>query len=350
MADENAVDNFSRVTEITRNIYRQANVKGVLFTAVNDVGRHWNASRCVAGLCTPGKPPSAALEYCAPGVKQSDVMAIVKLIATLQGLAVEHGSVSIEKVRSALELQPITSVLEALEIESVLSVPLLDGDEPVGILILEQCGAPRHWRQTDVVVLRTIADQMTLAVNNARLRSLMKTLAVTDEKSGLLKRASYIDVLLSEVRHGIQQTAPMTLMLMQAGSAAAFREMPEQVVESLMQQVGQTVCGNVRQNDVAVRYDRQTIAVCLSDTNDKNAFFVVDKLRKLLSTTHMPGQDQPVPLTVGIAEAVLNAQFDPVDIVTELINRAEVALDSARAAGLGQAKSVAANLEGAAVA
>src|ERR1051326_5603529 len=71
--EENAVDNFARVTEITRNIYRQANVKSVLFTAVNDIGRHFNASRCVAGLCTPGKPPSAALEYCAPGVKQSDV-------------------------------------------------------------------------------------------------------------------------------------------------------------------------------------------------------------------------------------------------------------------------------------
>src|SRR5262249_17075880 len=78
--EENAVDNFARVTEITRNIYRQANVKSVLFTAVNDIGRHFNASRCVAGLCTVGKPPSAALEYCAPGVKQSDVMAIVKLI------------------------------------------------------------------------------------------------------------------------------------------------------------------------------------------------------------------------------------------------------------------------------
>ncbi|HXB21993.1 MAG TPA: tetratricopeptide repeat protein, partial [Candidatus Solibacter sp.] len=53
--DENAVDNFARVTEITRNIYRQANVKSVLFTAVNEIGRHFNASRCVAGLCTVGK-------------------------------------------------------------------------------------------------------------------------------------------------------------------------------------------------------------------------------------------------------------------------------------------------------
>src|SRR5207248_3364244 len=48
VANENSVDNIARVTEITRNIYRQANVKAVLFAAVNDVGRHWGASRCVA--------------------------------------------------------------------------------------------------------------------------------------------------------------------------------------------------------------------------------------------------------------------------------------------------------------
>src|SRR6185312_15409222 len=77
-ASENSVDHFARITDITRNIYRQANVKGVLFTAVNEIGRHFNASRCVAGLCTPGKPPSAALEFSAPGVRQSDVLSIVK--------------------------------------------------------------------------------------------------------------------------------------------------------------------------------------------------------------------------------------------------------------------------------
>src|SRR5207245_5972101 len=112
VANENAVDNIARVTEITRNIYRQSNVKAVLFAAVNDIGRHWNASRCVAGLCTPGKPPSAALEYCAPGIKQSDVMAIVKLIGAMQQQAVAKGTVSIQNAKAAPELNPIRPFVE----------------------------------------------------------------------------------------------------------------------------------------------------------------------------------------------------------------------------------------------
>src|SRR5580765_649278 len=116
--EENAVDNFARVTEITRNIYRQANVKSVLFTAVNDIGRHYNASRCVAGLCTVGKPPSAALEYCAPGVKQSDVMAIVKLIGLTQQLAA-NGVVNIANAKASRELAPAAEHIHALNIESL---------------------------------------------------------------------------------------------------------------------------------------------------------------------------------------------------------------------------------------
>lgn len=351
VVNENSVDNIARVTEITRNIYRQANVKGVLFAAVNDIGRHWNASRCVAGLCTPGKPPSAALEYCAPGVKQSEVMAIVKLIATLQALAAGKGPVAITNVKNAPELAPIQQYVATLKIESVLAVPLMDGEEPVGILILQQCGAQRSWRQTDVLVLKTIADQMVLAVNNAKLRNLMKTLAVTDEKSGLLKRASYIDVLLSDIRRGLEQSSPSSVMLLHFGKASALvKEIGETAVETMMQQVGQICCGHIRQNDVAVRYDLTTIALVLADTNDKNAFFVVDKLRKVFNNIKVPGTDRSPSCAVGIAEAVMLMKFDPIDIVTEVINRVERALEAARAEGGNKARSLAPVLEAAAVA
>ncbi|HLK09047.1 MAG TPA: diguanylate cyclase [Candidatus Angelobacter sp.] len=338
--EENAVDNFARVTEITRNIYRQANVKSVLFTAVNDIGRHYNASRCVAGLCTIGKPPSAALEYCAPGVKQSDVMAIVKLIGLTQQLAA-NGVVNIANAKASRELAPAAEHIHALNIESLLAVPLLDSGEQSGILILEQT-SPRQWQQTDVVVLKTIAEQMVLAVSNVRLRTLMKTLAVTDEKSGLLKRPSYLDVLLSEVRRSLQQKTPLTLMLLHFGKASAMvKEIGETPVESMMQQIGQTLASHIRQNDVAIRYDLTTIALVLSDTTEKNAFLVVDKMRKVLAPTKIPGTDRTPPISAGIAEAVLQERFDAVDMVTEVINRVESALEIARSEGGNKAHSLA---------
>ena len=185
--------------------------------------------------------------------------------------------------QASRELAPAAEHIHALNIESLLAVPLLDAGEQSGILILEQT-SPRQWRQTDLVVLKTIAEQVVLAVSNARLRTLMKTLAVTDEKSGLLKRSSYLDVLLSEVRRSLQQKTPLTLMLLHFGKASALvKEIGEAQVENMMQQIGQTLASHIRQNDVAVRYDLTTIALVLSDTTEKNAFLVVDKMRKVLA-------------------------------------------------------------------
>ena len=342
-ASQSSVD-LARITDITRNIYRQANVKSVLFTAVNEIGRHFNASRCVAGLCTPGKPPSAALEFCAPGVKQSDVMSIVKLIAASQQLAA-NGVVTIPKAKAAAELQSVKEHIQALEIESLVAVPLLDSGEQSGILILEQT-TPRQWQPTELEVLNTLAEQVVQAVANARLRTLMKTLAVTDEKSGLLKRSSYLDVLLSEVKRSLQQQTPLTILLLHFGKASALvKEVGQAQVENMMQQIAQGLTSHIRQNDVAVRYDLTTVALVLSDTSEKNAYLVVEKMRKVLSAVKIPGVDRAPSMSAGIAEAVMQESFDVADIVTEAINRVEAALDIARTAGGKKVHAIAANLE-----
>ena len=62
--------------------------------------------------------------------------------------------------------------------------------------------------------------------------------------------------------------------------------------------------------------------------------------------------DKPasIPFAAGVAEAVVRQQFDPVDIVTEVINRVETALEMARTEGGNKAHSLAPMLQPNAVA
>lgn len=341
------VEDFARISEITRNIYRQGNVKGVLFAAVNDIGRFWQSSRCVAALLTPGKPPSVALEYCAPGVKQSDIVAMVKLVIATQGIALSRGSVSLADAANAPEYASVRSQVELLGIRSLLAVPLMDAADHLGIIILQQCDRTRSWGPNDLAVLKTIADQMLLAVNNAKLRSLVRTLAVTEERSGLLKRSSYLDVLLSEVKRATEQNSTCSVLLMHFGKGSVLtREMGEAGVEAMMEEFGQLISSHIRQNDVAVRYEVTTIALILSDTQEEKAFMVVDKLRKLLTSAGAAGRSTPLTMTVGIAEVVIRSSWDPVDVVTELINRVDAALEAARAQGEDKVVALAPDPEG----
>ena len=335
-APEAPADDLARVTEITRNIQRQGNPKSVLFTAVNEAGRLWQASRCVAVLCTPGKPPSLALEYCAPGIQASDVHLIVKLVGLLQPLAIAKGTL----VLGGVVGQPSGAIPKQfleIGITSLLVTPLLEGDEHIGLLLLAQCGGQRNWRPADTLVLKTIADQMVLALSHARLRRLVKDLAISDEKSGLLKRSSYLDVLLSEVERARSRKSTVTVVLLNFGKPSEVaRERGEEAVESMLQQIGQLVSSHIRQNDVAVRYDLTTVALILADTDDKNVLFTLDRLRTLLAELRLSDRSRVPAVKVGVAEAVVRAEFDPVDMVTEIINRVEMALEKAETTAEGQ--------------
>ena len=344
------VSSFTRVAEITRKLYHQNNANAVLATAANEMGGQWKITRCVAAMRKPGLPPTALQEFHADGIAPGSTAALAAVVNACQELAVTRGTVDLPDTLSAPEVQPVRRVLAELGVTSLLALPLMDGEDHVGVLLFMQ-SSQRNWHASEVVVLKTLAEQVVIALNNAGLRRLVRNLSVTDEKSGLLKRASYLDLALAEAQRATQQATPFTVMLAQFGrSAAMVKEFGESGVEATLEQVGQLFTANIRSNDLAFRYDTTTVAIILGDTAEKEALLAVEKLRKLVSDVRWPGKDQAIPFTAGLAEAVSRTNYDPVDIVTEVINRAEQALHDALNQGPGSVVALAPNMASAAVA
>jgi diguanylate cyclase (GGDEF)-like protein len=347
-AESADVNSFTKVADITRKLYRQTNADAVMSTAVAEIGAQWKISRCIVATRKPGMVPSAVKEHLGEGVKAGEAQALSRLVTAVQDAAISEGTLTLADASAAPELEEIREVLVKLGITSLLALPLSDGQDQVGVLLLTQ-NTPRGWHAADVVVLKTISEQIVIALTNAGLRRLVKSLSVTDEQSGLLKRASYLDLLMAETRRAIQQSTPVTVTLMQFGkSPAMLKEHGEKAVEAAMQQIGQLFAANIRQNDLAFRYEKTAIALVLGETGEKEALMAIEKLRKLLSEVKL--SDEIVPFSAGLAEAVVRQQFDPVDIVTEVINRADKALDAAVTQGMGRIVTLAASVAAAAVA
>ena len=330
--EEDAQVDFGHAGEIIRNITRQGTVKNVLFTAINDIGRTWHASKCVASLCTPGKTPSALLEFCGSGMKQSDAMPLVKLIHGALKLAADGTPQTIEDAESSPKLTAIAPIIKALGIKSLVVVPMMEADQLTGVLILEQCDRRRKWRPSEVQVLKTITDQMVMAASHVKLRSLMKSLAVTDERTGMLTRAAYIDCLLAELGRMGEQGGEMSVALVQFGRGSQLsRDAGEEVLRKFMDEAGMAMASHLRQNDVAIRYDSTTLALVMPGTKGGDGMQVMEKMRRIVGG--MKISDKVPPFTYGVAQPLIDAETDAVDSVTELINRAEWALEEAHKEG-----------------
>jgi diguanylate cyclase (GGDEF)-like protein len=335
------VRSFTRVAEISRKLYHQGTAPAVLSTAVREIGTHWEATRCIAAMGKAGSSPTAVEEFCAEGYKKAGPSAIAELVACLYRAVEGHDPLAIEDAPQAVALQSVRKLVTDLGVASMLAIPLSDGEEIVGMLVLMHKRA-RVWHQADMVVLKTLAEQMVIALNNAGLRRLVKNLSVTDEKSGLLKRASYIDLLLAESKRAIQNASVFSVLLLQFGkSSGMIKEYGEAEVQAVMERAGQLFAANIRSNDLAFRYDTTTIAILLGETAEKEGMLAVEKLRKIIAELRLPakedgGEARSAQFSAGLAEAVIRTEYDPVDVVTEVINRAEHALAQAMAQGPGK--------------
>jgi diguanylate cyclase (GGDEF)-like protein len=349
------VRSFTRVAEISRKLYHQGTAPAVLGTAVREIATHWEAARCIAAMGKAGSSPTAVEEYCAEGSKKTGGAGIAELVACLHKAVDGHDPLAIEDAQKAVSLQAARKAVTEMGASSVLAIPLSDGEEIVGMLVLVH-NRPRAWQQADMVVLKTLAEQMVIALNNAGLRRLVKNLSVTDEKSGLLKRASYIDLLLAESKRAIQNASALSVLLLQFGkSAAMLKEYGEAGVQQLMEKAGQICAANIRSNDLAFRYDTTAIAILLGETAEKEGMQAIEKLRKIVAEVRLPAKDDSgegpaAQFSAGLAEAVIRTEYDPVDVVTEVINRAEHALAQALAQGPGKVVALGAALAAGAVA
>jgi diguanylate cyclase (GGDEF)-like protein len=226
-------------------------------------------------------------------------------------------------------------ILGELGLETALGVMITDKETQIaaGMLIVGHA-SDHKWKPNEAYFLQAIGDQMLMSVSHTRLRSLVRRMGVSDERTGLLSRSSYQSCLLTEAERSRTQGTPLALAILQIDRGAdILRQHGESPVERFLEQLARSLQPIVRQNDVAVKYSSWSLAFILPDTTLQGAENLAEKLRRAASGVRPPWDSTQVTLSAGIVEAVAKPDYENEDIVTDLINRAETSAEEARKAG-----------------
>jgi diguanylate cyclase (GGDEF)-like protein len=319
---------LSKISEINQKIFRQQTPRAMLNTAVSEVGAYLHATRALAVVGAPGRRPEMAAEYCATGLKPAPGAQVVLLLAQMEKAEPDQlGGLILQAAEG--------SILRDLKMETALGVTITDKETqaPAGMLIAAH--AEEHkWKPNEVYFLQAIGDQLLMSVSHTRLRSLVRRMGVSDERSGLLSRSSYLSCLLTEADRAKTQGTPLALTILQIDRGAEIlRQHGESPLERFLEQLARSLQPIVRQNDVAVKYTSWSLAFILPDTALAGAQNLAEKLRRSATGLRPPWDSTQVTLSAGIVEAVAKHEYDSEDIVTDLINRAEFSMEEARKKG-----------------
>ncbi|HKW89000.1 MAG TPA: diguanylate cyclase [Candidatus Acidoferrales bacterium] len=319
---------LAEIAEITRLMYREVTPREVLGTAVREIGKYLGVRRCAAVIGEPGETPQLTAEHAAPGLQQAGVAALAKAAAALGSAAPDAlGGISVQ-LASVPELR-------SLNVDVALGIPLTDKDtQALAGLLFVGDAAKRQWKPNESFFLQAIGDQIMISVNHTRLRSLVRTLAVADEKTGLLGRGAYIDCLLAESKRSRTQGTPLALVILQLDHGhEALRQEGDAALESYMNQIAKALEPCVRQGDLGVKYTAWSLAFVLPDTSRDKGESLAEKLRQAATKVQPSWAKSAVTFSAVVADASSRSADEHEDRVTEWINRAESGLEEIRRRG-----------------
>jgi diguanylate cyclase (GGDEF)-like protein len=319
---------LAAIAEINRLMYRQPTPREVLGTTAAEIGKHLQTSRCLVAVGAPGEGAAATAEYFAPGLSGVGT----GKISTIAGMVAKVAPDAL----GGVELQAATlPALRDLGLESALGVMLTDKETqaPSGALLIGDVRT-RRWKPNESFFLQAVGDQLVLSVNHTRLRSLVRSLAVADEKTGLLSRGAYIDCLLVESNRARAQNTPISLIVLQVDRGGdLLRQHGDAALDHYIEQLARGLSSAIRQTDVAVKYTAWSLVFILPDTSLENARALAEKLRHTAASVRPSWGTADLTLSAVVAEASARPGDETEDRVTEWINRADAGLEDARQRG-----------------
>jgi diguanylate cyclase (GGDEF)-like protein len=319
---------LAAIAEINRLLYRQSTPKEIAASAAAEIGKYLQVTRCLIAVGAAGEAPQLTAEYFAPGTLAAGTTRIPPIVA----LAAK----ATPDALGGIELSAANAPgLRDFGLESALAVELTDKESQAsaGVLLVGDAGG-RKWKPNESFFLQAVGDQLVMSVNHTRLRSLVRSLAVADEKTGLLSRGAYIDCLLVESNRARTQGTPLSLVIVQIDRGGELlREHGDAAVEQYVEQLARALSSAVRQTDIAVKYTAWSLVFVLPNTSLENARALAEKLRQVAGTVTPPWGQQDLTASAIVAEASSRPGDETEDRVTEWINRVEAGLDEARHRG-----------------
>ncbi len=249
---------------------------------------------------------------------------------------------AIEDLDSAHLASCHRQLLNQFQVKANLVVPVHEGDTLWGLLLVHQCRGPRVWHDDEISLVKQLATQLAIAIQQAELYRKVETanqqlqrLATLDGLTQTANRRQFDDYLDRHWTQASRERQPLSLILCDVDRFKLYNDTyGHQAGDRCLQHVANAIGhATKRPTDLLARYGGEEFAVILPDTHAAAARRIAAEIRvrvKALGIVHdkcLP--DRCVSLSVGVSTCIPNEEFS----TRFLIETADRALYSAKTQG-----------------
>lgn len=225
----------------------------------------------------------------------------------------------VAKERAPLLLADVRSysdyVAGAPEVRSELAVPVLAGDELLGVLNVES-RQPAAFGGDELAILQAVAGQLAVALQNLQSRKMLKELAIRDPLTGLYNRRFLDEVIGQEVAAARRYHRPLALLYVDVdGFRAVNNAYGHQMGDEILRRVAGFLQENVREADYVFRVGGDEFLILLPET-DGEATGIAERLKRGIKQA-LEDVGLPLGLSIGVAMWDPESDFDLDALIAE---------------------------------
>ena len=217
-----------------------------------------------------------------------------------------------------------------------LEIPITYRNIPIGGLLIEDDTAFRNWEDEEVLMVKTVSDQLSVAIRHARLFRQIQTRAMTDALTTLFNHGSFQERLDRETKLADRNNQQVSLILLDLDHLKRINDTwGHPSGDKALCHVASIMKSTVRDVDICARYGGEEFVIILPQCDRENAMKVAERLREAIASRPVSKVGQ-VTASIGVATYPTGAKNKE-----ELVEMADRAMYLAKAAGRNRVRTLA---------
>jgi two-component system, cell cycle response regulator len=218
-------------------------------------------------------------------------------------------------------------------VRSQIAVPVFDGERCCGVVSVESAG------QLDVrdhELLELFAQQIGIAITNARLHAALVHAAWTDPLTGVLNRTALLTGIEGALAEAAASGRTLTLLFVDLDHFKTLNDRHgHQVGDRVLQRCAERMQALLPAGGLVGRYGGEEFVLLVTDPTGAAGVMLAEQLRAAIAATGQASERDAVAVTVSIGIAQYPGDGEEMEA---LLRAADQALYRAKAAGRNQVR------------
>jgi diguanylate cyclase (GGDEF)-like protein/PAS domain S-box-containing protein len=191
----------------------------------------------------------------------------------------------------------------AAAVSAILTRPLIIGEQIIGAVQVFAFDG-RRISPEDQGIFHAVADELAVALRQARMLEESSRMAVTDPLTGLYNYRFTQDVLRKRLSEARRRKRPLSIVMVDVDGLQTLNETyGREFGDAVLRRFGNVLLGSVRISDIVARYGGDEFIVLLPETQLSDAVMLAERMAQRIAESDWPAANGETTVTASLGVA-----------------------------------------------